>query len=63
MATNTWSKKSPGKSTYIEPKVHIVATWGTIKQKIFRRPVFPELVISYEVRNFEVYPVTKILSS
>ena len=25
--------------------------------------VFPELVISYEVRNFEVDPVTKILSS
>ena len=24
-------KKSPRKSTYIGPKVHIVATWGTLK--------------------------------
>ena len=27
----TWAKKSPSKSTYIGPKLHIVATWGTIK--------------------------------
>ena len=26
MLTITWAKKSPSKSTYIEPKVYIVAT-------------------------------------
>ena len=26
-------EKSPSKSTYIESKVHIVATWGSVKQK------------------------------
>ena len=37
-------KKSPSKSTYIEPKVHIVATWGTVKQKNLTTP-FERLVV------------------
>ena len=32
-------KKSPRKSTYIGPKVHIVATWGTIKKLNFSTPL------------------------
>ena len=39
MATITWSKKSPSQSIYIGPKVHIVATWNTIKQKILMTPL------------------------
>ena len=31
-------KEIPSKSTYIELKVHIVATWGTIKQKNLMTP-------------------------
>jgi len=38
MATITWSKKSPSQSIYIGQKVHIVATWNTIKQKILMTP-------------------------
>ena len=34
MLTITWAKKSPSKSTYIGPKVHIAATWETIKKLI-----------------------------
>ena len=37
-------KKSPSKSTYIGPKVHIVATWGTGKQKNLMTP-FEGLVV------------------
>ena len=32
-------KKSPRKSTYIGPKVHIVATWGTLKKLNFSTPL------------------------
>ena len=32
-------KKSPRKSTYIRPKVHIVATWGTLKKLNFSTPL------------------------
>ena len=39
MAIITWSKKSPSQSIYIGPKVHIVATWDTIKQKILTTPL------------------------
>ena len=37
-------KKSPSKSTYIEAKVHIVATWGTIKKLNISTP-FEGLVV------------------
>ena len=39
MAMFTWAKKSPRKSTYIGPKVHIVATWGTLKKLNFSTPL------------------------
>ena len=32
MAMVTWAKKSSSKSANIAPKVHIVATWETIKK-------------------------------
>ena len=32
MAMVTWAKKSSSKSANIGPKVHIVATWETIKK-------------------------------
>ena len=32
-------KKTPSKSTYIGPKIHIVATWGTIKELNFSTPL------------------------
>ena len=38
MPTITWAKKSPSKSTHIGSKVHIVATWGTIKRLNISNP-------------------------
>ena len=38
MPTITWAKKSPRKSTHIGSKVHIVATWGTIKRLNISNP-------------------------
>ena len=38
MAMITWAKKSSSKSTNIGPKVHVVATWGTIKELSISTP-------------------------
>ena len=52
----TWAKKSPSKSIYIGPKVHIVATWGTIKKFDISPPWRGHIHFKPDSLEFNLFP-------